>query len=109
LVAVSAGYAGVLHQDPQIQPRINPAEFFADDMVVDAVLRNLEVLGEAAKQIPPAVRERHPQVPWRRISGLRDVLVHAYFGLEEDTIWQIVSESIPALAQQLEQVVKAEP
>ena len=68
--------------------------FFADDMVVDAVL---------------PIRERHPQVPWRRISGLRDVLAHAYFGLEEDTIWQIVSESIPALAEQLDQVVEAEP
>ena len=63
-------------------------------MVVDAVL---------------PIRERHPQVPWRRISGLRDVLAHAYFGLEEDSIWQIVSESIPALAQQLDQVVEAEP
>lgn len=82
--------------------------FLADEMLVDAVLRNLEVLGEAAKQIPPGVRERHPQVPWRRIAGLRDVLAHAYFGLEEDTIWQIVSESIPALADQLVQVIEAE-
>ncbi|MCP9927433.1 DUF86 domain-containing protein [Cyanobium sp. CH-040] len=77
-------------------------------MVVDAVLRNRELLGEAAKKIPPAVRDRHLQVPWRRISGLRDVLAHAYFGLEEDTIWQLISESIPALAQQLDQVVEAE-
>lgn len=82
--------------------------FLADEMVVDAVLRNLEVLGEAAKQIPPAVRERHPEVPWRRIAGLRDVLAHAYFGLEDDTIWQIVSESIPTLANQLDQVIEAE-
>ena len=82
--------------------------FLVDEMVVDAVLRNLEVLGEAAKQIPPAVRERHPEVPWRRIAGLRDVLAHAYFGLEDDTIWQIVSESIPALANQLDQVIEAE-
>jgi uncharacterized protein with HEPN domain len=82
--------------------------FLADEMLVDAVLRNLEVLVEAAKQIPPAVRERHPQVPWRRIAGLRDVLAHAYFGLEEDTIWRIVSESIPALADQLDQVIEAE-
>ena len=83
-------------------------QFLADEMWVDAVLRNLEVLGEAAKQIPPSVRERHPQLPWRRIAGLRDVLAHAYFGLEEDTIWQIVSESIPALADQLDKVVEAE-
>jgi hypothetical protein len=73
-------------------------------MSVDAVLRNLEVLGEAATQIPRAVRERHPQVPWRRMAGLRDVLAHAYFGLEEDTIWQIIAESIPALAVQLDPV-----
>lgn len=82
--------------------------FPADEMLVDAVLRNLEVLGEAAKQIPLAVRERHSQVPWRRIAGLRDVLAHAYFGLEEDIIWRIVSESIPALADQLDQVVEVE-
>lgn len=82
--------------------------FLADEMLVDAVLRNLELLGEAAKRIPPAVRERHPQVPWRRIAGLRDVLAHAYFGLEEDTIWRIASESIPALADQLDQVIEAE-
>lgn len=82
--------------------------FFADEMLVDAVLRNLEVLGEAAKQIPPAVRERHPKLPWRRIAGLRDVLAHACFSLKEDTIWQVVPERIPALADQLDQVVEAE-
>lgn len=58
--------------------------------------------------MPAIGRERHPQLPWRRIAGLRDVLAHAYFGLKEDTIWQIVSESIPALAEQLDQVVEAE-
>ena len=58
--------------------------------------------------MPAIGRERHPKLPWRRIAGLRDVLAHAYFGLEEDTIWQIVSESIPALSDQLDQVVEAE-
>ena len=72
------------------------------------VLRNLELLGEAAKQIPDAVRDRHPAVPWRRIAGLRDVLAHAYFGLEDETIWQIVSSSVPALAAQLNAVASAE-
>jgi uncharacterized protein with HEPN domain len=80
----------------------------ADEMKVDAVLRNLEGLGEEAKQIPLAARERHPQVPWRRIAGLGDGLAHACFGLEEVTIWQIVAESIPALAGQLHQVVESE-
>ena len=87
---------------------MNAEQFAADELVTDAVLRNIELLGEAAKQIPNAVRDRHPTVPWRRIAGLRDVLAHAYFGLEDETIWQIVSISVPALADQLNAVAHAE-
>jgi len=87
---------------------LSAEQFEANPLVRDAVLRNLELLGEAAKQIPDNVRDRHPAVPWRRIAGLRDVLAHAYFGLEEDTIWQIVSSSVPALADQLKAVALAE-
>jgi uncharacterized protein with HEPN domain len=83
-------------------------QFETNELVNDAVLRNLELLGEAAKQIPEPVRQRHPQVPWRRIAGLRDVLAHAYFGLENETIWSIVTTSVPALASQLDAVVSAE-
>ena len=57
-------------------------QFENQELIYDAVLRNLELLGEAAKRIPDDVRRRYPQVPWRRIAGLRDVLAHAYFGLE---------------------------
>ncbi|MFO0137311.1 MAG: DUF86 domain-containing protein [Cyanobacteriota bacterium] len=83
-------------------------QFFSNELVYDAVLRNLELLGEAAKQIPIEVQQRHPIVPWRRIAGLRDVLAHAYFGLEEDTIWQTIGHSIPALAEQLDAVASME-
>lgn len=83
-------------------------QFFSNELVVDAVLRNLELLGEAAKQIPTEVQQRHPIVPWRRIAGLRDVLAHVYFGLEEDTIWQTIGHSIPALAEQLDAVASME-
>ena len=87
---------------------LSAEQFATNELVNDAVLRNLELLGEAAKQIPDAVRHRHPEVPWRRIAGLRDVLAHAYFGLEDDTIWQIVSSSVPALSVQLSAVALAE-
>ena len=83
-------------------------QFLGNELVYDAVLRNLELLGEAAKQIPTEVQQRHPNVPWRRIAGLRDVLAHAYFGLEEDTIWQTIGHSIPALAEQLDAVASME-
>ena len=87
---------------------LDQQQFLTDELTVDAVLRNLELLGEAAKQIPDNVRQRHPTVPWRRIAGLRDVLAHAYFGLEEETIWQTVSLSVPALAEQLKEVAAIE-
>jgi uncharacterized protein with HEPN domain len=87
---------------------LSAEEYASNELVYDAVLRNLEHLGEATKQIPDEVRNRHPQLPWRRIAGLRDVLAHAYFGLEHETIWQVVITSIPALSLQLEAVALAE-
>lgn len=87
---------------------LDQQQFLADEMILDAVLRNLEPLGEAAKQIQNDVRLRYPTVPWRRLAGLRDVLAHAYFGLEDDTIWQTVSRSVPALAKQLTAVAALE-
>lgn len=87
---------------------LSAEQFENNELINDAVLRNLELLGEAAKQIPGEVRQRHPQVPWRRIAGLRDVLANAYFGLEDETIWQIVTISVPALVVQLDAVAQAE-
>jgi len=71
--------------------------FVKNEMVYDAVVRNLEIICEAAKKIPPGVRNRYPQLDWRRISGLRDVLAHAYFGLDDETLWNIVQEKVPHL------------
>jgi uncharacterized protein with HEPN domain len=77
-------------------------EFAARGMVHDAVVRNLEVLGEAAKNIPDAVREQYPDVAWRQVAALRNVLAHGYFGLEDETLWDIVQAKVPALLAQLD-------
>ena len=72
--------------------------FAWDDRTVDAVVRNLEIIGEAAQQIPSEVRERYPEVPWRRVIGLRNVVVHEYFAVDVEIVWTVVRQSLPELS-----------
>jgi len=83
-------------------------EFLANEMAFDAVLRNLEIIGEAAKNVSDEVRARYPEVEWRRIAALRNVLAHAYFGLEAETLWDIVTNKVPVLVTQVEAILNAE-
>lgn len=85
------------------------AGFLTNTMAYDAVIRNLEILGEAAKNIPDEVRGQYLQIEWRKIAGLRDVLAHFYFGLEDETLWDIVQNKIPALQFQLQQMQEENP
>jgi len=71
--------------------------FFQEAMVQDAVLRNLEVIGEAAKRLDDAYRAAHPEVPWRALAGLRDVLIHQYEGVDLEKVWAIVEQELPSL------------
>ena len=71
--------------------------FEANDMAYDAVLRNLEIIGEAAKQIPKEIRDRAPGVPWRMVCGFRDHIAHGYFGLDSDVVWEVITEEVPIL------------
>lgn len=77
-------------------------QFLADHRTRDAVLHNLQVVGEAAKKVPAEIRDLHSMVDWRRIAGLRDVIAHAYFGLDPDILWDIVSTKIPELRRAME-------
>jgi len=75
-------------------------ETFAEDQkTIDAVVRNLEVIGEAVKSLPVALRTQHPTVEWQKIAGLRDILIHAYFGIDVEIIWDVVMNKLPGLKE----------
>lgn len=74
------------------------AQFLEDRKTQDAVARNLEIIGEAVKRLSPALRAAQPEIPWKRIAGTRDKMIHDYFGVDWNLVWQVVEKELPALA-----------
>ena len=71
--------------------------FFHDPLIQDGVIRNLEVIGEAVKHLSAGLKKRHPSIPWRSITALRNVLIHEYFGVDLEAVWRVIHNRIPAL------------
>lgn len=71
--------------------------FGQDRKTVNAVIRSLEVMGEAAKKIPEDVKNQHSEIPWKSMAGIRDKLIHEYFGVDEEMVWKVASEELPPL------------
>lgn len=80
--------------------------FETDRLRIDAVIRNLEVIGEAVKQVPDSVQEKYPNVAWRKIAGLRDILIHKYFDVNLEIVWSVVQSNIPILKTEIQQILK---
>ena len=80
--------------------------FAADDKTVSAVVRKLEIVGEATKNVPETIRQKYPQVPWRQMAGMRDRLIHGYYDVNYSVVWEVVTELIPPLQPTIKQILK---
>ncbi len=81
-------------------------DFVHDELHFDAVLRNLEIIGEAVKNIPEKTRQKYPDVKWRKIAGFRDIVAHEYFGINDETVWDIVENEVPALLKMVKTILE---
>jgi uncharacterized protein with HEPN domain len=80
-------------------------EFLADDKTAFAVVRGLEIIGEATKMIPDSLRQTYPTVPWKAMAGMRDKLIHHYFGVDLNVVWETAVNDLPPLKSQIQQVL----
>ena len=81
------------------------ANWVKDRKTIDAVVRNLQIIGEAANHVPEDVRSRYNDVPWAQLRGMRNILIHEYFGVDTDILWRAVTEDVPRLRKQIQKII----
>ena len=83
-------------------------ESFAEDRkTVNAVIRSIEVIGEATKNLPKSIRDKNPSIPWKKMAGMRDKMIHEYFGVDVEILWEVAKEDISSLKPLLENILKS--
>ncbi len=93
----------------EIEQFIGEMEFeaFAEDKkTINAVIRSIEVIGEAAKNIPESVKRKHTSIPWKAMAGMRDKMIHEYFGVDIEILWVTATEDVPALKPMIQDILK---
>ncbi len=88
--------------------KINKDEFLKKSIIQDAVIRNLEIIGEATKHLTQEFRSKYPAIEWKKIAGMRDKLIHDYIGVDIWAVWGVVEQIIPKFHEQLLEIIKAE-
>lgn len=88
---------------------IDEITFEENSQIQDSVIRRLEIIGEAVKRLPEELKDKHPQIPWKEIGGLRDVLIHEYFGVSISRVWKVIIDDLPKLKEQIEEIIKDNP
>ncbi len=79
-------------------------QFKENDLVNSAVIRKLEIIGEASKNIPDFIREKYPEIPWKDMARMRDKIIHFYFGVDYEIVWKVIKERLPELKEKIERV-----
>lgn len=85
---------------------INYHKFLEDEKTNCAVVRKLEIIGEAVKNIPPQIRHNYPDIPWKEIAGMRDIISHVYFGIDYTIVWKVVKKRLPELKKSMQAILE---
>ena len=98
--------ANAIERIEEYTVKLSYEDFYKNRLVQDAVVRNLEIIGEAVKHLPDDIQRKYPDIEWKKIAGLRDILIHAYFGVDHEIVWDVIKNKVPELKKQISEIIR---